>query len=45
MQDMIKQFDRDGDGQINFEEFYRIMKKKNDNPLDDLIDDDDDDDF
>ena len=41
-QDMIDQADRDGDGEINPEEFYRIMKKRGDNPLDDLLDDDDD---
>merc|ERR1719453_571893 len=28
LQDMINQADRDGDGQINVDEFYRIMKKK-----------------
>ena len=42
LQDMIDQADRDGDGEINPEEFYRIMKKRGDNPLDDLLDDDDD---
>merc|ERR1712036_203896 len=26
--DMINQADRDGDGEINIDEFYRIMKKK-----------------
>jgi hypothetical protein len=31
-----------GDGEINPDEFYRIMKKRGDNPLDDLLDDDDD---
>lgn len=41
-QDMIDQADRDGDGEINPDEFYRIMKKRGDNPLDDLLDDDDD---
>jgi hypothetical protein len=29
----------DGDGAINFEEFYRVMRKKGDNPVDDLSDD------
>jgi centrin-1 len=38
---MIDQADRDGDGEINPDEFYRIMKKRGDNPLDDLLDDDD----
>merc|ERR1711959_889919 len=28
LQDMINQADRDGDGEINCDEFYRIMKKK-----------------
>merc|ERR1712149_131986 len=28
LQDMINQADRDGDGEINVDEFYRIMKKK-----------------
>ena len=38
LQDMIDQADRDGDGEINPDEFYRIMKKRGDNPLDDLLD-------
>merc|ERR1712137_833446 len=41
LQDMIDQADH-GDGEINPEEFYRIMKKRGDDPLDDLLDDDDD---
>merc|ERR1712166_311837 len=28
LRDMINQSDKDGDGEINFDEFYRIMKKK-----------------
>merc|ERR1711912_3839 len=32
-EDMTDQADRDGDGEINPEEFYRIMKKRGDNPL------------
>merc|ERR1712185_490546 len=40
LQDMINQADRDGDGQINVDEFYRIMKKKG-NFLEDLSSDDD----
>merc|ERR1712162_66763 len=40
MQDMINQADRDGDGEINVDEFYRIMKKKG-NFLEDLSSDDD----
>merc|ERR1712072_475311 len=35
LQDMINQADRDGDGQINVDEFYRIMKKRG-NFLEDL---------
>merc|ERR1711907_695790 len=40
LQDMINQADRDGDGAINADEFYRIMKKKG-NFLEDLSSDDD----
>merc|ERR1712199_9740 len=40
LQDMINQADRDGDGQINIDEFYRIMKKKG-NFLEALSSDDD----
>merc|ERR1711898_53799 len=40
LQDMINQADRDGDGEINIDEFYRIMKKKG-NFLQDLSSDDD----
>merc|ERR1719164_323457 len=40
VQDMINQADRDGDGEINIDEFYRIMKKKG-NFLEDLSSDDD----
>merc|ERR1712006_5785 len=35
LQDMINQADRDGDGEINIDELYRIMKKKG-NFLEDL---------
>merc|ERR1711865_580899 len=38
LQDMINQADRDGDGEINVDEFYRIMKKKG-NFLEDLSSD------
>lgn len=31
-----------GDGVINDEEFYRVMKKRGDNPLDDLSSDEED---
>ena len=40
LQDMINQADRDGDGEVNIDEFYRIMKKKG-NFLEDLSSDDD----
>merc|ERR1711907_114859 len=40
LQDMINQADRDGDGEINIDEFNRIMKKKG-NFLEDLSSDDD----
>ena len=40
MQDMLNQADRDGDGAINMDEFYRIMKKKG-NFLEDMSSDDD----
>merc|ERR1712064_201263 len=40
LQDMINQADRDGDGEIKIDEFYRIMKKKG-NFLEDLSSDDD----
>merc|ERR1712006_41524 len=40
LQDMINQADRDGDGESNIDEFYRIMKKKG-NFLEDLSSDDD----
>merc|ERR1740121_3284569 len=39
LQDMINQADRDGDGEINIDEFYRIKKKGN--FLEDLSSDDD----
>merc|ERR1711912_106896 len=40
LQDMINQADRDGDGEMNIDEFYRIMEKKG-NFLEDLSSDDD----
>ena len=41
LQEMIDEADRDGDGLINEEEFYRVMKKRGTNPLDDLDSDSD----
>lgn len=38
---MIEEADRDRDGVVNAEEFYRVMRKRED-PLDDLDSDDDD---
>lgn len=38
---MIEEADRDHDGYVTFEDFFRIMKKKSSNPLDDLDDDED----
>ena len=42
LHEMIEEADRDGDGLINFDEFYRVMKKRGNNPLDDMDSDDDD---
>jgi Ca2+-binding EF-hand superfamily protein len=36
---MMEEADRDGDGMLNFEEFYRIMRRRGD-PLDDFDSDD-----
>ena len=41
LHEMIEEADRDGDGLINFDEFYRVMRKRGNNPLDDLDSDDD----
>ena len=41
MREMIDEADRNKDGKIDREEFYRVMKKRGDNPLDDLDSDDD----
>lgn len=38
---MIEEADRDGDGYVVFDDFYRIMKKRGENPLDDIDSDDD----
>ena len=40
IQEMIDEADRDGDGKISKEEFYRVMKKRGENPLDDWTSDD-----
>merc|ERR1719326_1593328 len=41
LQEMIEEADRDGDGLINMDEFYRVMRKRGSNPLDDWDSDDD----
>ena len=41
LREMIDEADRNGDEKIDAEEFYRVMKKRGDNPLDDLDSDDD----
>uniref|UniRef100_A0A7S2V0E0 EF-hand domain-containing protein n=1 Tax=Fibrocapsa japonica TaxID=94617 RepID=A0A7S2V0E0_9STRA len=40
LQEMVDEADRDGDGVINQEEFYRVMRKRED-PLDEIDSDDD----
>jgi centrin-1 len=42
LHEMVEEADRDGDGLINFDEFYRVMRKRGNNPLDDMDSDDDD---
>jgi hypothetical protein len=37
----MEEADRDGDGYIGFEDFYRIMKKRGDDPLEDWSSDED----
>jgi len=41
IQEMIDEADRDNDGKISQDEFFRIMKKRSDNPLDDWDSDED----
>lgn len=41
LQEMIDEADRSGEGGINMEDFYRIMKKKPDDPFADLTSDED----
>ena len=43
MREMIEEADRDGDGFVTPEDFLRVMKKKSENPLDDISDDDEED--
>ncbi len=39
LKEMLEEADRDGDGMLNFDEFYRIMRRRGD-PLDDFDSDD-----
>lgn len=41
LHEMVEEADRDGDGLINFDEFYRVMRKRGNNPLDDMDSDED----
>eukprot|EP00919_Chromeraceae_sp_WS-2016_P008049 GHVR01019022.1.p1 GENE.GHVR01019022.1~~GHVR01019022.1.p1 ORF type:complete len:140 (+),score=42.20 GHVR01019022.1:209-628(+) len=41
LKEMIEEADRDGDGLINPDEFYRIMRRRGDDPLEDFDSDDD----
>ena len=43
LHEMIAEADRTGDGLISFEDFYRVMKKRHDDPLGEFDYDDDDD--
>ena len=38
---MIAEADRDGDGAVNADDFYRVMRKRPGNALDDIDSDDD----
>lgn len=40
-QEMITEADRDGDGAVTSEDFYRVMKKRPGNALDDIDSDED----
>ena len=41
LHEMIEEADRNGDGFIDRDEFFRVMKKRGENPLDDLDSDSD----
>ena len=43
LHEMIAEADRTGDGLISFEDFYRVMKKRHDDPLGEFDSDEDDD--
>ncbi len=38
---MINEADKNGDGQITFEEFFRVMRKKCNDPMNEFDSDDD----
>lgn len=40
LNEMMEEADRDGDGIINPDEFYRVMRRRGDDPLDDFASDD-----
>ena len=40
-QEMVEEADRNNDGVIDKEEFFRVMRKRGDDPLDDLDSDSD----
>ena len=41
LKEIMEEADRDGDGYIGFNDFYRIMKKRGDDPLEDWSSDED----
>ncbi len=41
LKEIMEEADKDGDGYIGFEDFYRIMKKRGDDPLEDWSSDED----
>ena len=41
LKEIMEEADRDGDGYIGFEDFFRIMKKRGDDPLEDWSSDED----
>ncbi len=41
IQEMIDEADRDQDGKVSRKDFLRIMRKRGENPMDDLSSDDD----